>query len=337
MTDPTVVESSMIHRVLRYAASLGVDTGPLLAETGFTAAEVANRELLFPLAKAMALYDAVAEALHDPALGLSMAKVVAPSDYGLVGLLWDHHPTLDAALDALAHYYTAFLAGAEMRVLREAGRTRLVHRFNQEHQGLQYLRQESLAAVYLNAVAASSTPWTPMAVTFRQQPVDPRAFLDVFGVMPTFGAADDALVIDPIHLTQPNPRADAELLNHLLEAAETHLVKRRTASGGQSRVLLLRGCSADLTSGMVHRGNDTLTLTTKERELLVYLADHMNSVVTHEAIERDVWGIGKSVISHAPAVAIRRLRQKIEPQGPKPVNLVTVFGEGWKLVVPEST
>jgi hypothetical protein len=327
----------MIHRVLRFAVGQGLDTAPLLAETGFTKAELDNRELLIPLAKAMALFDAVATALHDPTLGLSMAKVMAPTDYGLVGLLWEHHPTLDAALDALAHYYTAFLAGAEMRVLREAGRTRLVHRFLHEHRGLDYLRQESLASVYLNAVAASATHWTPMAVTFRQQPADPKPFVDVFGVMPTFGASDDALIIDPVHLTRPNPRADSELLNHLLEAAETHLVRRRNASGAKSRVLLLRGCSADLTSGMVHRGNDTLTLTTKERELLVYLADHMNEVVTHEAIERDVWGIGKSVISHAPAVAIRRLRQKIEPQGPKPVNLVTVFGEGWKLVVPESS
>lgn len=326
----------MIHRALRHATRHGLDVAPILSETGFTDADLANRELLVPLPKALALYDRIATALNDPAFGLSLAKGAAPSDYGLIGLLFDHHPTLDAAFDALAHYYTAFLAAAEIRVLREAGRTRTVSRFAHEHRGLDYLRQEMLASVYLNALRASASPWKPTSVTFRQQPVDPAAFIDLFGVTPVFGAQDDALVIDPVHLAQPNPRANADLLNHLLEAAETHLVKRRTASGSNSRVLLLRGCSADLTSGMVHRGNDTLTLTTKERELLVYLADHQNEVVTHEAIERDVWGIGRSVISHAPAVAIRRLRQKIEPQGPKPVNLVTVFGEGWKLVVPES-
>ena len=66
-----------------------------------------------------------------------------------------------------------------------------------------------------------------------------------------------------------------------------------------------------------------------------YLASRPNEVVSHEALERDVWGIGKMVITHAPAVAIRRLRQKIEPKGRKPMNLVTVFGEGWRLVVPE--
>jgi DNA-binding response OmpR family regulator len=73
--------------------------------------------------------------------------------------------------------------------------------------------------------------------------------------------------------------------------------------------------------------------TSRERELLEFFAARPNQVVTHTEIEQAIWHLGSAVISHAPAVAIRRLRQKIEPKGSRPVNLLTMFGDGWKLVV----
>src|SRR5690606_23454728 len=118
------------------------------------------------------------------------------------------------------------------------------------------------------------------------------------------------------------------------EAAETHLARRREAAHAQSRRLRLQGCVVELDTGKVVRREGVLTLTTKERALLEYFAAHPNQVVTHDDLEREVWEIGRTVITHAPAVAIRRLRQKIEPAGQKPTNLITVFGEGWRLVGP---
>jgi hypothetical protein len=290
---------------------------------------------MFPFATSMRLYELTAEAFDDRAVGLSIAIEAEPRDYGLIGLLWAHQPTLDAGFDALARYYTAFLAGCAIEIRREPGRTRVISLFEHDHPGLDIFRPELLASVFLHSRRTAGQDWSPLEVHLTVPEVAPERFRAVFGVDVRFGAPVDQLVLDPAPLCQPIPGADPLLLAHLVEAAETHLGRRRLASGAQARLLRLRGCTVDLDTGTVTRGNETVTLTTKEKALLEYFAERRNDVVTHDDLERDVWGIGRSVLTHAPAVAIRRLRQKIEPPGRKPVNLVTVFGEGWRLVTPE--
>lgn len=326
----------MVIRLLRFLERHGYPLEPAIAAAGLPPDALTPRARLYPLAQSCRLHAYLQAVTGDAAVGLRIAREAAPVDYGLIGLLWSHHANLDTALDALSHYYSLFLEGAAIEVRRVPGATHVVSRWDHDHPGLDVLRIEALASIYLQSRAASTEPWTPLAVRFRQaaQPVAP--FLEVFGVEPEFGAAEDELVIDPVHLRQPIPTADAALLGHLLEAAETHLARRREASQAQARRLQLQGCVVDLDSGVVEAPGRVQTLTTKERALLEYFADRPNDVVTHDDLEREVWGIGRTVITHAPAVAIRRLRQKIEPHGRKPVNLVTVFGEGWRLVVPEA-
>ncbi|MCB9679960.1 MAG: AraC family transcriptional regulator ligand-binding domain-containing protein [Alphaproteobacteria bacterium] len=336
MSDPTVVESTMVRRVLDHAVRLGVDPQGLLDHAGLDAREVARPDALVPFAASMAIYDALGSATGDRAFGLDIARAVQPRDYGLIGLLWEHHPTLAAAFQALAHYYTAFLEGNAIRYERGEHATTITSTFAYEHPGLDVFRAELLASVYLNARAASDVPWTPDAVRLSCTARAPERFEALFGVPVTFDADEDAIVIANSWLDRPNPRADEHLLLHLLEAAETHLVQRRKASGQPDDLLRLHGCTVDLGTGRVRRGTSLVALTTRERELMAYLVAHKNRVVSHDAIERDVWKVGRAVITHAPAVAIRRLRSKIEPADGKPVNLVTVFGEGWMLVVPES-
>lgn len=326
----------MVIRLLRFLERHGHPLAPAFAAADLAPDALTQRARLYPLAQSCRLHAHVAEVTGDPAIGLQIAQEAAPSDYGLVGLIWAHHPTLDAALDALSHYYSLFLEGAAFDVHRSADVTRVVSRWEHEHPGLDVLRIEAVAAIYLKSREVSGVSWTPLAVRFRQAPLPAAPFEEVFGITPEFGAEQDELLIDPAHLRRPIPSANPALLAHLLEAAETHLARRREAARAQSRRLQLRGCVVDLDSGVVETGGSSQTLTTKERALLEYFADRPNAVVSHDDLERDVWGIGRTVITHAPAVAIRRLRQKIEPKGRKPVNLVTVFGEGWRLVVPEA-
>ncbi|HMV67766.1 MAG TPA: AraC family transcriptional regulator ligand-binding domain-containing protein [Myxococcota bacterium] len=335
MADPTVFEATMVQRVLTYAAAQGVDRAELLAATGYTEAEVVDPDRLHPIDRVTRLFRAAAAALRDPALGLHVAASMRARDYGLIGLVFDHQPDLDHGLDALARVYSAFLAGASIEVIREEGRTRVISGFDYDHEGLDLIRQEVLAAIYVNCRRASETPWTPLAVRYRQVPADPAPFRELYGVDVVFGSDEDELVLDPAQLARPLPNADPVILAHLMEAAEVHLVRRRAAGQQAARLLHLHGCTIDLNGGVVQRGTETSYLTTKERDLIEYFAARRNDVVTHDEIERDVWRIGRSVVSHAPAVAIRRLRQKIEPPKGRPINLITVFGEGWKLVVNE--
>ncbi len=76
----------------------------------------------------------------------------------------------------------------------------------------------------------------------------------------------------------------------------------------------------------------SVRLTSADAELLRYLADRAEQVVPREDIERDVWRLAPGVRSEAVPVAIRRLRSRVEADPSDPVNVLTVYGVGWRLV-----
>ncbi len=337
MTDATVVESTMVRRVADHLRRHGTDPHAVLQAAGVDAvlADPNVQPRLIPFAEAMRVYAEAAKALHDPALSLSIALEAAPRDYGLTGLLWEHQPKLGDALDALAMFYNRFFPNSELVVTKTHTTVTVLHRFFVDVPGLDIFRIELLASLYRHSLRVSPEPWVPLSLSFAREPHDLDRFREVFGIEPTFepqGSAD-VMVIPRAPMERANPGANPALLSELLRAAETHADRRKQQGAALSGHLQLVGCTVDLSAGVVRRGEEEVPLTTKERALLEYLAQRRNETVTHGDIETDVWGMSRSVISHAPAVAIRRLRQKIEPAGRKPVNLQTVFGEGWRLVI----
>ena len=329
----TFVESTMLQRVIRYGDDRGAPMDDLLEEVGITRAEAADPETLTYIGKAAHLHQLLAESLGDPALGLGLAASARPRDYGVIGLLFQHADTTLRAFQILAGVYGQLLADAWLAVEMEGDHVRIEHGFQGDTPGLDLIRQDALAAFFLQSRRASGGGWTPMRVAFRQRAVAPERFREVFGVDVEFGAREDEMVVRREWLDVPSPAADPLLLAHLRAAAEVSLTKRRAAAGRRQELLRLKGCTVDVAGGVVFRGKDVLYLTSRERQLLEVLASRPNELVTQEELERDVWRIGKSVVTHAPAVAVRRLRQKIEPLGtPRPVNLLTIYGEGWKLV-----
>ncbi len=84
----------------------------------------------------------------------------------------------------------------------------------------------------------------------------------------------------------------------------------------------------------VGEGEDatTLPLTQSEVAALRYLGERANEAVSREELERRVWGFRAGVRSEAVPVAMRRLRQKLEPDPGEPRHLFTVQGVGWRLV-----
>ena len=308
----------------------------MLDAVGLTAEGAADPERLHHLARGAGLHQVVAEALNDPALGLSLAQHSAPRDYGIIGLLFQHAETVLDAFRTLGSFYGQLLASAWLTIDESGDEVRVLHGFRGDLPGLDFVRQDAMAAFFLQSRRAAGGTWAPLSVSFAQVPADPRPFHELFGVTVKFGADQDEMVLRREWLTARSPGADPLLLAHLRGAAEVHMARRRAAAGQHVALVRLRGCTVDVVGGIVHRGKEVLHLTSRERELLEALARRPNQVVTHEELERDVWRIGRTVVTHAPAVAVRRLRQKIEPaESERPVNLLTVFGEGWKLVVQD--
>lgn len=336
IVDSTVLEITSLQRLVRLLRDGGQDPRDVARLTGVAEDLVDASDGFIALHDFCAFYDLAAARLGDPLLALRVASAFEPADYGMMGHLFKVQPTFDSALDTLEHYYNEFLAEAELRIVREPARTRVQIAFHHEHPGLDHLRLEILAIAYRSLLDASTVPFPPRHMQLRRPPpTDPAPYTAFFRVPVQFGAPTDEIQLDPAPLARPNPSADPKLARLLIEAAEAHIVRRRAAANAAAQLLRLEGVTIDLRHGLVVRGAERVALTTKERELLQYFSDRPNQIVHHDDLDRDVWHLGRSVVSHAPAVAIRRLRQKIEVHPRRPVNLVTVFGEGWRLIVPE--
>lgn len=96
----------------------------------------------------------------------------------------------------------------------------------------------------------------------------------------------------------------------------------------------LSACEIDLASGIVRPlSGEPRSLSTRERELLAYLAEHRNRSVSRDELITRVWGYSDSVVSRACDNAVRRLRMKIEADPGRPEHLLTVHGEGYQLLI----
>ena len=90
----------------------------------------------------------------------------------------------------------------------------------------------------------------------------------------------------------------------------------------------------DLTSGVVrvHDG-PSLRLTSRELELVDFLARQPGGEATRDQLLVQVWGHAPDSLSRAVDLTVRRLRKKLEPDpGAHPRHLVTVYGTGYRIV-----
>ncbi|MEO0603811.1 MAG: winged helix-turn-helix domain-containing protein, partial [Myxococcota bacterium] len=91
----------------------------------------------------------------------------------------------------------------------------------------------------------------------------------------------------------------------------------------------------DLDRGTVVRDGATETLTTQELQLLRYLVARRGEDVSRDDLLREVWHFeGRLPTTRAPDFAVRRLRQKLEPDPAHPTMLLTVRNHGYRLVEP---
>jgi len=80
----------------------------------------------------------------------------------------------------------------------------------------------------------------------------------------------------------------------------------------------------------VERNGLPLELTTKEFDLLRFLAAHPKQVFTREQLLLHVWNYDNYGEDSTVTVHMRRLREKVEPDPARPQHLRTVYGIGYK-------
>lgn len=86
-------------------------------------------------------------------------------------------------------------------------------------------------------------------------------------------------------------------------------------------------------STAVHPEKGEIELTTREVELIRYLASHANEPVSRDALLENVWRYEHSTNTRTVDVHISKLRSKIEEHPDDPRYLVTLHGVGYMLKI----
>lgn len=148
--------------------------------------------------------------------------------------------------------------------------------------------------------------WPVVVITARDAVADRVAVLDA--------GADDFLL---------KPFANEELM------ARVRVQLRRSGSPVTGRVVL-SGVEVDLARQEVHRDGTVVRLTTKEADLLRYLADRPGRAIARDDLLRDVWDYRGGVDTRAVDNAMLRLRSKVERDPANARHLLTVHGTGYR-------
>ena len=155
--------------------------------------------------------------------------------------------------------------------------------------------------------------WTQtpiIVVSVREQEKDKIAALDA--------GADDFLT---------KPFGIGELMARLRAAL------RRTAQIDSEPVFKTGNLLVDFTRREVLVGDQPVSLTPTEYDLLRTLVKHAGKVITHRQLLHSVWGIAYEGETHMLQVNISNLRRKLEPNPARPSYIITEPGVGYRLKV----
>lgn len=99
-----------------------------------------------------------------------------------------------------------------------------------------------------------------------------------------------------------------------------------------NKIVVIGNWQIDQQNYSVTKAGEEIELTPKEFQLLSYLIDHHDQVLSREQLVNGVWGYDILDTSRIVDIHISHLRDKLEDDPHKPQHLQTVRGFGYKLV-----
>lgn len=121
--------------------------------------------------------------------------------------------------------------------------------------------------------------------------------------------------------------------SELVARVKAHLARYDRLVGKDNRendVLKVRDLEIDKTARRVFQSGKEIVLTSKEFDLLTFLASHPNRVFSKDELFRKIWGM-KTVGENATiTVHIKKIREKIEANDGKQSYIETIWGIGYR-------
>ncbi|TBL74619.1 response regulator transcription factor [Paenibacillus thalictri] len=118
----------------------------------------------------------------------------------------------------------------------------------------------------------------------------------------------------------------------LVARVKAHLARyeRLIGSKDERELIVIRGLMIDYDSRRVFLNDQEVLLTTKEFDLLHYLAVNPNRVFSKDQLFEKLWGFDAVGDTQTVTVHIRKLREKIEADTENPQYIETVWGAGYR-------
>lgn len=124
--------------------------------------------------------------------------------------------------------------------------------------------------------------------------------------------------------------------SELVARVKAHLARyTRLLGAGQQEndIVEIRGIRIDKTARRVMIDGEEKNFTTKEFDLLTFLAEHPNHVFTKEELFREIWNMDSIGDIATVTVHIKKIREKIEFDTAKPQYIETIWGVGYRFKV----
>lgn len=98
----------------------------------------------------------------------------------------------------------------------------------------------------------------------------------------------------------------------------------------ESHEIYIRGLIIDSSARRVFVNNQEVIFTTKEFDVLTFLAAHPNQVFSKDHLFERIWGFDSAGDVSTVTVHIRKIREKIEHDPSNPDYIETVWGAGYR-------
>ena len=124
--------------------------------------------------------------------------------------------------------------------------------------------------------------------------------------------------------------------SEMVARVKAHLARydRLIGSGmPQNDIVEIRGIKIDKTARRVWINGEEKNFTTKEFDLLTFLAQNPNRVFTKEELFREIWDMESLGDIATVTVHIKKIREKIEFNTAKPQYIETIWGVGYRFKV----
>jgi DNA-binding response OmpR family regulator len=124
--------------------------------------------------------------------------------------------------------------------------------------------------------------------------------------------------------------------SELVARVKAHMARYERLVGSaveENKIIEIRGIKIDTTARRVWIRGEEKTFTTKEFDLLTFLASHPNRVYTKDELFSEIWDMESIGDIATVTVHIKKIREKIEFDTSKPQYIETIWGVGYRFKV----